>query len=85
MWKWKEEHGSSICQQLRRLGASVDWSREAFTMDAKLSAAVTEAFCRLFDDGLMYARQIFPQIFLQIFVEILFECYLVFKIFYSGW
>ena len=54
-------------------------------MDAKLSAAVTEAFCRLFDDGLMYARQIFPQIFLQIFVEILFGCYLVFKIFYSGW
>ena len=53
VWKWKEEHGSSICQQLRRLGASVDWSREAFTMDAKLSVAVTEAFCRLFDDGLM--------------------------------
>lgn len=75
MWKWKEEHGSSICQQLRRLGASVDWSREAFTMDAKLSVAVTEAFCRLFDDGLMYAwwqqiscfRFLSPRFFLQIF------------------
>jgi valyl-tRNA synthetase len=54
VWKWKEDHGNTICKQLRRLGASVDWSREAFTMDAKLSVAVTEAFCRLFGDGLIY-------------------------------
>ena len=44
VWEWKEQSGNRITQQLRRLGSSVDWSRECFTMDAKLSAAVTEVF-----------------------------------------
>ncbi|HEX5763967.1 MAG TPA: class I tRNA ligase family protein, partial [Woeseiaceae bacterium] len=54
VWKWKEESGGSIAHQLRRLGASVDWSRDRFTMDEGLSAAVTEVFVRLYDDGLIY-------------------------------
>ena len=54
VWKWKEEHGRTICKQLRRLGTSVDWKREAFTMDEKCANAVTEAFVRLFHDGLLY-------------------------------
>jgi valyl-tRNA synthetase len=54
VWKWKEESGGSIRGQLRRLGASVDWSRDRFTMDEGLSAAVTEVFVRLYDDGLIY-------------------------------
>ena len=54
VWKWKEESGGSIARQLRRLGASVDWSRDRFTMDEGLSAAVTEVFVRLYDDGLIY-------------------------------
>lgn len=53
-FKWKEEYGNSICKQLRRVGASLDWSREVFTMDEKLSKAVTEAFVRLFEKGLIY-------------------------------
>jgi len=54
VWQWKEESGGWITGQLRRLGASVDWSRERFTMDPDLSAAVTEVFCRLYDEGLIY-------------------------------
>ena len=54
VWEWKETYGSRICNQIRCLGASVDWTREAFTMDANLSAAVTEAFVRFHEDGLLY-------------------------------
>jgi len=54
VWKWKEESGGWIQQQLRRLGASVDWTRDRFTMDDDLSAAVTEVFVKLYDEGLIY-------------------------------
>jgi valyl-tRNA synthetase len=54
VWKWKAESGGTITRQLRRLGSSVDWSRERFTMDEGLSRAVQEAFVRLYDDGLIY-------------------------------
>ncbi len=54
VWAWKESSGSTITNQMRRLGLSGDWSRERFTMDAGLSAAVLETFVRLFDDGLIY-------------------------------
>ena len=54
VWAWKQESGGAITQQMRRLGASADWSRERFTMDAGLSAAVIETFVRLFDAGLIY-------------------------------
>jgi valyl-tRNA synthetase len=54
VWGWKEQSGGTIVRQMRRLGASVDWSRERFTMDPGLSAAVTEAFVRLHEEGLIY-------------------------------
>ena len=54
VWAWKEQSGSTITRQMRRLGASVDWSRERFTMDEGLSAAVVETFVRLYEDGLIY-------------------------------
>ncbi len=54
VWKWKEQSGGTISRQLRRMGASVDWSRDRFTMDEGLSAAVREAFVRLYDEGLIY-------------------------------
>ena len=54
VWKWKNESGGWISQQLRRMGASVDWQRDRFTMDDDLSAAVTEVFVRLHDEGLIY-------------------------------
>ena len=54
VWKWKEESGSTITRQMRRLGASCDWSRERFTMDEGLSAVVTECFVRLHEQGLIY-------------------------------
>ncbi|MFO1412461.1 MAG: valine--tRNA ligase [Burkholderiales bacterium] len=54
VWAWKEESGSAITQQMRRLGTSADWSRERFTMDEGLSAAVLETFVRLYDYGLIY-------------------------------
>jgi valyl-tRNA synthetase len=57
VWAWKQKSGSTIVQQLRRLGASVDWSRERFTMDPELSRAVTEAFVRLHQEGLIYRGQ----------------------------
>ena len=53
-WQWKAESGGTIVNQLRRLGVSVDWSRERFTMDAGLSAAVLEAFVKLHDEKLIY-------------------------------
>ncbi|MET0851150.1 MAG: valine--tRNA ligase, partial [Candidatus Rokuibacteriota bacterium] len=53
-WKWKEESGGTIIRQLKRLGASCDWSREHFTMDEQLSRAVREAFARLYEEGLVY-------------------------------
>src|SRR5947209_12381772 len=54
VWKWKQEYGGAITSQMKRLGASVDWSREYFTMDEGLSHAVREAFVRLYDEGLIY-------------------------------
>lgn len=54
VWEWKAESGGTITQQLRRMGASVDWSRERFTMDDGFYTAVQEAFVRLYDDGLIY-------------------------------
>ncbi|MGL5871191.1 MAG: valine--tRNA ligase [Xenococcaceae cyanobacterium] len=53
-WKWKAESGGTIVNQLRKLGVSVDWSRERFTMDEGLSHAVREAFVRLYNEGLIY-------------------------------
>ncbi|KAL6524885.1 Valine--tRNA ligase, mitochondrial 1 [Orobanche minor] len=54
VWKWKNEYGGTILKQLRCLGASLDWSRECFTMDERRSRAVTEAFVRLHKEGLIY-------------------------------
>ncbi|APQ13616.1 valine--tRNA ligase [Pseudomonas oryzihabitans] len=54
VWEWKNESGGNISRQIRRLGSSVDWSRERFTMDDGLSEAVKEAFVRLHEDGLIY-------------------------------
>ncbi len=54
VWKWKKESGDTITRQLRRLGASCDWSREAFTMDENLSKAVREVFVTLHEKGLIY-------------------------------
>ncbi|ODU08037.1 MAG: valine--tRNA ligase [Rubrivivax sp. SCN 71-131] len=54
VWDWKATSGATITRQMRRLGASVDWSREYFTMDEKLSPVVTETFVRLYDEGLIY-------------------------------
>jgi valyl-tRNA synthetase len=54
VWDWKEQSGGTITKQLRRMGASVDWDRERFTMDQGLSKAVQEVFVRLYDDELIY-------------------------------
>ena len=54
IWEWKEQSGGTITQQIRRLGSSVDWSRERFTMDEGLSNAVKEVFVRLHEEGLIY-------------------------------
>ncbi|MBX3530744.1 MAG: valine--tRNA ligase [Rhizobiaceae bacterium] len=54
VWTWKEQSGGSIMHQLKRLGASADWSRERFTMDEGLSEAVLEVFVRLYKEGLIY-------------------------------
>ena len=54
VWEWKEKSGSTITGQMRRMGASTDWSREYFTMDDKMSTAVTEVFVRLVEQGLIY-------------------------------
>jgi valyl-tRNA synthetase len=57
VWKWKAESGGAILGQMRRLGDSVDWSRERFTMDEGLSRAVQTIFKRLYDDGLIYRAE----------------------------
>jgi valyl-tRNA synthetase len=57
VWQWKAESGGKIFDQMRRLGDSVDWSRERFTMDAGLSRAVQTIFKQLFDDGLIYRAE----------------------------
>ena len=54
VWEWKEKSGNTITTQMRRMGDSVDWSREYFTMDEKLSKTVTETFVQLFEQGLIY-------------------------------
>ena len=54
IWAWKEQSGGQIARQMRRLGASVDWQRDQFTMDAGLSRAVTEVFVQLYSQGLIY-------------------------------
>jgi len=54
VWQWKEESGGTITRQLRRMGCSVDWSSERFTMDEGLSEAVKEVFVRLYEEGLIY-------------------------------
>ena len=54
VWEWKEKSGATITNQMRRVGASVDWSREYFTMDAKLSKTVTDTFVKLYEQGLIY-------------------------------
>jgi valyl-tRNA synthetase len=54
VWAWKSLYGGAILDQMKRLGASVDWQREYFTMDANLSTAVREAFTRLYHEGLIY-------------------------------
>jgi valyl-tRNA synthetase len=54
VWEWKREYGGAILDQMKRLGASVDWDREYFTMDENLSRAVREVFVRLYEEGLIY-------------------------------
>jgi valyl-tRNA synthetase len=57
VWRWKEHSGGTITRQLRRLGTSMDWSRERFTLDPELSQAVIEVFVRLYEEGLIYRGQ----------------------------
>ncbi len=57
VWEWKEKYGRTIIEQLKRLGASCDWTRERFTMDPGLSRAVVEVFVRLYEKGLIYRGQ----------------------------
>ncbi|RMD70347.1 MAG: valine--tRNA ligase, partial [Gammaproteobacteria bacterium] len=54
VWEWKSTYGSTITRQLRRLGASIDWSRERFTLDPGMTRAVIEVFVRLYEEGLIY-------------------------------
>ena len=54
VWEWKEQSGNTITGQMRRMGASVDWSHEYFTMDDKLSTVVTDTFVKLYEQGLIY-------------------------------
>ncbi|RYF33875.1 MAG: valine--tRNA ligase, partial [Comamonadaceae bacterium] len=54
VWEWKEKSGNTITTQMRRMGASVDWSHEYFTMDEKLSTIVTDTFVKLYQQGLIY-------------------------------
>lgn len=54
VWKWRDTYGDRIYDQLRRMGSSVDWDRVCFTLDPKAVVAVNEAFCRMFDDGLIF-------------------------------
>ena len=61
-WDWKKKYGGMITNQIRRLGASCDWSRERFTLDEGLSRAVREAFVQLYEKGLIYSRSPFDQL-----------------------
>lgn len=54
VWEWKDQSGGAIAKQLRRMGASLDWDRDCFTMDEKLSDAVSEVFIKLYEEGLIY-------------------------------
>ena len=54
VWQWKQQSGSTITRQMRRLGASANWQDEYFTMDEKMSRAVVEVFVRLYEEGLIY-------------------------------
>jgi valyl-tRNA synthetase len=54
VWDWKSQSGGTITSQMRRLGASVDWDRERFTMDEPLSEAVRKVFVQLYNEGLIY-------------------------------
>ena len=54
VWQWKEKYGSRITEQMKRIGDSCDWSRERFTLSPELTRAVTEAFVRLYEGGLIY-------------------------------
>ncbi|CAE8687293.1 unnamed protein product [Polarella glacialis] len=54
VWEWKGEKGGAIVDQLRRLGASADWSREQFTLNEQMSASVVEAFCRMHEMGIIF-------------------------------
>ena len=54
VWEWKNTSGNQIAKQLRRIGASIDWSRECFTMDPHISEAVQEVFIQLYEEGLIY-------------------------------
>ena len=56
VWQWKQEYGNRISEQLRRMGSSLDWERERFTMDERLSRAVREVFVRLYEEDLIYRR-----------------------------
>ena len=62
VWKWREEYGSAIINQLKRLGASCDWERERFTMDEGLSRAVREVFVQLYREGLIYRGRLHHQL-----------------------
>lgn len=57
VWKWKDQYGARIVEQLKRMGCGLDWAREVFTMDEKLTKAVSECFCRLFEEGLIYREK----------------------------
>ena len=58
IWEWKEKHGNQIYKQLKRLGASLDWSRARFTLDEGLSQAVRKSFVQLYNEGLIYRSEI---------------------------
>ena len=57
VWEWRDQSGGDISQQLRRMGSSLDWSRDRFTMDEGFSAAVNEVFVRLYENGLIYRKE----------------------------
>ncbi len=57
VWQWREHSGATITQQIHRLGASIDWSRQKFSMDPDIHSATVEAFCRLYQEGLIYRGQ----------------------------
>ena len=56
VWEWKQHYGGRLLDQMKRLGASVDWDREYFTMDENLSRAVREVFVRLYEQGLILSQ-----------------------------